>query len=125
MVGTMLILIVTAPKPAESNGAPRIVVKYNIHRNDKDTSVLAGSSVISTSGLCPPFEACPNRNLFQHFFGIEFHFENHTYVRAISTFEFARCFNLIDSIRYRISHEKYRYGLDASMPARTSAWLFG
>ena len=118
-------LIVTAPKPAESNGAPRIVVKYNIHRDGADTSILAGSCVISTAGLCPPFEACPNMNLFQHFFGIEFHFENHTYVRAISTFEFARCFNLIDSIQYRISHEKYRFGLDASMPARTSAWLFG
>ena len=118
-------MIVTEPKPAESHSAPRIVVKYNIHRDGKDTSILAGSSVISTSGLCPPFEACPNRNLFQQFFGIEFHFENHTYVRAISTFEFARCFNLIDSIQYRISHEKYWYGLDALMPARTSAWVFG
>ena len=117
-------MIVSAPKPADSNGAPRIVVKYNIHRDGADTSILAGSSVISTAGLCPPFEACPNMNLFQNFFGIEFYFENHTYVRAISTFEFARCFNLIDSIQYRISHEKYRYGLDASMPARTSAWLF-
>ncbi len=118
-------MIVGVPKPAELDGVPHVVVKYNLHRAGEDTTILAGSSVVSTSGLGPPFEACPNRNLFQQFFGIEFNFDNHTYVHAISTFEFARCFNLIDSIQYHISHEKYRHGLDASMPARTSAWLFG
>jgi hypothetical protein len=74
--------------------------------------------------LCPPFEACPTRNLFQHFFGIKFHFDGHTYVCAISTFEFAHCFNLIENIQYRLSHEKYHFGMDASMPARTSTWIF-
>ena len=91
-------MIVGTPKPAESDSAPRVEVKYNLHRVGEDTTILAGSSIISTSGLCPPFEACPNRNLFQQFFGIKFNFDNHTYVRAISTFEFAHCFNLIDSI---------------------------
>jgi hypothetical protein len=118
-------MTVSSPKPAESDGVPRVVVRYNLHRTGEDTTILAGSSVVSTSGLCPPFKACPNRNLFQQFFGVKFNFDNHTYVHAISTFEFARCFNLIDSIQYRISHEKYRHGLDALMPARTSAWLFG
>ena len=83
-----------------------MVVKYNLHRAWEDTTILAGSSILSTYGLCPPFEACLNQNLFQQFFGIEFNFDNHTYVRVISTFKFARCFNLIRSIQYRISHEK-------------------
>ncbi len=117
-------MTISAPKPGESDSIPRIIVKYNIHCGGEDTTILAGSSVISTSGLCPPFEACPSRNLFQHFFGIEFHFDGHTYVRVISTFEFARCFNLINSIQYRISHEKYRHCLDSSMPGRTLAWIF-
>jgi hypothetical protein len=118
-------MTVSAPKLAKLDSVPRVVVKYNIHCAGDDATILAGSNVISTSGLCPPFEACPNKNLFQQFFGIEFHFDGHTYLCTISTFEFARCFNLIDSIQYRISHNKYRHGLDASMPARTSAWIFG
>jgi hypothetical protein len=118
-------MIVGTPKPAKSDSAPPVVVKYNLHRAGADTTILAGSSIVSTSGLCPPFKACPNQNLFQQFFGIKFNFDNHTYVCDISTFEFACCFNLINSIQYRISHEKYWHGLDASMPARTSPWLFG
>ena len=53
-------MIVSAPKPAESDGVPCAVVKYNLHRTGEDTTIRAGSSVVSTSGLCPPFEACPN-----------------------------------------------------------------
>ncbi len=74
--------------------------------------------------LCPPFEACPNQNLFQHYFGVEFHHDGHTYDRAISTYEFTHCFGLLDRLQYPLSHESYKFGLDASMPARTSAWLF-
>jgi hypothetical protein len=111
-------MIVSAPKQAELDCIPHVVIQYNMHRASED------ASVISTSGLCLPFKACLNRNLFQHFFGIEFHVDSHTYVHAISTFEFAHCFNLIDSIQYRLSHEKYHYGLDPLMPAHTSAWIF-
>ncbi len=96
-------MTMSAPKQAETDGAPHIAILYNLHRTGKD---------------------CPNRNLFQHFFGIEFTFNGHTYVRAISTFKFARCFNLIESIQYRLSHEKYCFELDALMPAQTSAWVF-
>jgi hypothetical protein len=117
-------IIVSAPKRAKSDCIPHVVIQYNMHHAGKDATILAGLSVISTSGLCPPFKALPNRNLFQHFFGIKFHFDSHTYVCAISTFEFACYFNLIDSIQYCLSHEKYCYGLDTSMPARTSAWIF-
>ncbi len=117
-------MIGSAPKQAELDSIPHVVIQYTMHRAGKDAIILAGLSVISISGLYPPFEACPNRNLFQHFFGIEFQFDGHTYVRAISTFEFARCFNLIKSIQYRLAHEKYWYGLDALMPACTLAWIF-
>jgi hypothetical protein len=119
------LMIVSAPTPAELGNVPRAVMRYILYRAGEDTTILPGSRIVSTSGLCPPFKACPNRNLFQQSFWIEFIFDNHTYVRAISTFEFTHCFNLIDSIQYHISHEKYWHGLDALMPARMSAWLFG
>ncbi len=62
--------------------------------------------------------------MFQQFFGIEFHFEGHTYVRAISAYEFTRCFRLIEQLQFRLSHANYKHSLDASMPSRTSAWIF-
>ncbi len=117
-------MVVSAPKRAESDSIPHVAIQYNLHCADKDATILPGSGVLSISGLYSPFEACPNRNLFQHFFRIEFPFDGHTYVCAISTFEFARCFNLIEPIQYHLSHEKYCFGLDASMPAHTSAWVF-
>ncbi len=99
-------------------------MKYHLHRADLDATILVGSLVLSTGGLFPPFESCPNRNLFQQFFGIEFIQNGHTYVRAISTYEFACCFGLVESIQYRLSHKKHKFGLEAVMPGRTLAWLF-
>jgi hypothetical protein len=48
-------MTVSAPKPAELDSIPRVIIKYNIHRGGEDTTILAGFSIISTSGLCPPF----------------------------------------------------------------------
>jgi hypothetical protein len=115
------LMVASAPKQVDSGALPHATIKYNLHRVGEDANIHAGSSVLSTNGLCPPFEACPNRNLFQHLFGIEFHHNGYTYVRAISSFEFARCFNLVESIQYCLSHKQHKYGLDASMPAKTSA----
>jgi hypothetical protein len=112
------------PKCADPSMSPQVMVKYYLHRHGQDDSILAGSSVLSWESVCPPFESCPNQNLFQQFFGIEFHYNDHTYVHAISTYEFTRCFGLVDNIQYRMSHERYKFGLDASMPGRTSSWLF-
>jgi hypothetical protein len=114
----------SVPKSANPSLSPTVAVKYYLHRDGQDTSIFAGSSVISRDSICPPFESCPNRNTFQHYFGIEFHHDDHTYVRAISTYEFARCFSLSDNINYRMLHERYKFGLDAAMPGRTSSWLF-
>jgi len=66
----------------------------------------------------------PTRTCFSRFFGIKFHHDSHTYVCAISAYEFTCCFNLTEQIQYCLSHDKYKYGLDASMPAKTSAWIF-
>ena len=30
----------------------------------------------------------------------------------------------MEQIQFRLSHEKYKYGLDATMPSKTSAWIF-
>jgi len=117
-------LTATTPKPANPSTSPGVVVQYHLHRHGQDATILAGSSVLSRESVCPPFESCPNKNLFQQFFGIEFHHDDHTYVRAISTCEFSRCFGLVDNIQYRLSHKKYKFGLDAAMPGRTSSWIF-
>jgi hypothetical protein len=63
-------------------------------------------------------------NLFQQYYGLEFHHDGRTYVHAILTYEFTRCFNFVDKLQYRLLHERYKYGLDASMPAKTLAWIF-
>jgi hypothetical protein len=117
-------MIVSAPKQAELGSSTLIMILYHLHRADKDATILARSGILSSSSLCLLFEACPTRNLFQHFFGIELYFDGNTYVCAISIFEFARCFNLVENIQYCLSHEKYRFGMDASMPAQTFAWVF-
>jgi len=86
--------------------------------------MLAGAAVISSDGLCPPFDASPNTNLFQHLFGIEFNYDNHSRVRGISPFEFARSFGFVDDLTYRLSQPANKFSLDAAVPAHTSAWLF-
>jgi hypothetical protein len=60
------------------------VVLYTIHPPDTNELVTAGSEVISLDGLCPAFNACPNPNIFQHYFGVKFHHKGHSYVQAIS-----------------------------------------
>jgi hypothetical protein len=117
-------MIVSLSKPANSTNGPCPIIKYHLHWQDANGSIFAGSSILSTDSLCPPFKACPNQNMFQQFFGIEFHFEGHTYVCAISAYEFTRCFGLKEHIQYRLSHANYKYGLDAAMPYKTSAWIF-
>jgi hypothetical protein len=117
-------MIATIPKPIEGQQSCGVMTKYHLHCANLDATILAGSSVLSSGGLCLPFKSCPNRNLFQQFLGIEFIHDGHTHVCAISTYEFARCFGLVESIQYRLSHEKHKFGLDASMPGRTLAWLF-
>ncbi len=115
----------STPKPTEPSASLGVRIKYYLHRNGHDASILEGSAVLLRDSVCPPFESsCPNQNLFQQFFGIEFQHKSHTYVQAISTYKFACCFNLVENIQYRMSHERYEFGLDAAMPGRTSAWLF-
>jgi hypothetical protein len=43
------------------------------------------------------------------------------FVRPISPFEFAKCFNLTDTLTYRLSHASNLYSLDCAVPAHTSA----
>ncbi len=83
-------------------------IRYHLHPDNANGSILTGSSVLSGDSLCLPFEACPNQNLFQQYYGLEFHHDGHTYVRAILTYEFTHCFNLVDKLQYRLSHERYK-----------------
>ncbi len=103
---------------------PRVLLKYFLHGGHSDESMLAGAAVVLSDGLCPPFDACPNKNLFQHLFVVEFNYENHSCIRGISPFEFARCFGFIDDLTYRLSQPANKFSLDAAIPARTLAWLF-
>ncbi len=112
-------LKVSNPK-LDQNTDRGVIIKYYIHRPDADDTLLVGSEVISIDGLCPAFNACPNSNIFQTYFGIEFIHEGHTYIRAILSYEFVRCFNFIDQLTYRLSQPPHKFCVDAAMPARTS-----
>jgi len=99
-------------------------IKYFIHGPGSDESSLCGAAVLSIDGVCPPFDAGSNQNLFQHFFGIEFHYADHTHIRGISQFEFASCFGFVDNLTYRLSHPSCKFALDLAIPHHTSAWIF-
>ncbi len=53
-------MITTIPKLVASAQSCGIMIKYHLHCSDSDATILAGSSVLSSGGLCPPFESCPN-----------------------------------------------------------------
>jgi hypothetical protein len=107
----------------KSDEVAGISVRYHFHCPNANALVTLGSEVISLDGLCLVLNACPNPNIFQHYFGIEFRHEDHSYVRAISPYEFVQFFGFIDQITYRLSHSTYKYALDEAMPARTLASL--
>jgi len=89
--------IATIPSNSELASFPeRSKPIYFLHTRDGDSTVLAGTVVYSLDSLCPQFDGSPNSNLFCDRFGIEFHADNHTHVRAISPFEFTSCFGLWD-----------------------------
>ncbi len=70
--------------PSPSPLPTGVEISSCLHTPNGDESQFSGSAVLSPHVLCPPFDACPNTNLFQHFFGIKFHYENHTQVWEIS-----------------------------------------
>jgi hypothetical protein len=87
----------TASSPASmQDNFTGIIIKYFFHCLNSDSSILIGLAVLSADGLCPGFNACPNLNIFQHHFGIEFCHGGCSYIRAISPFKFAHCFGFID-----------------------------
>jgi hypothetical protein len=89
-----------AEPPSNTPSHCGVDIKYYLHYHGSNESSLSGSAVIPVDGLCPPFYAGTNQNMIQHLFGIEFHFENHTHVRGISPFEFARCFGSTNNLTH-------------------------
>ncbi len=106
-----------SPQPIKLDEAAGVSIQYHLHSPNADASATIGSAVISIDGLCPVFNACPNPSIFQHYFGIEFHHEDHSYIRAISSYEFVCCFGFTDHITYSLSHSTYKYAMDSAMPA--------
>ncbi len=61
--------------PSDITPTPQgVTVQYYIHRHGSNENILCGTVVILVDGMCPPFNAATNQNMFQHLFGIEFHF---------------------------------------------------
>jgi hypothetical protein len=98
-----------------------VSIWYTLHCPISNKLVTVGSEVVSLDKLCPAFNACPNPNIFQHHFGIKFHHEGHSYIQAISPWEFVRCFGFIDQMMYCLSHPTYKFAIDTAMPVRTFA----
>jgi hypothetical protein len=80
--------------------------------------------VLSLDSLCPQFDGTTTTNVFKYHFGIEFHQDDHTYVRPFSPFEFTLCFGFIDQLRFQLSQHDNWFALDAGIPGLTSAWVF-
>ena len=103
---------------------PGVLLKYFLHGCHSAESMLAGAAVVSSDSLCLPFDAGPNKNLFQHLFGIEFNYKNHSRIRGILPFKFSCCFGFIDNLTHHLSQPANKFSLDAAIPAHTLAWLF-
>jgi hypothetical protein len=69
----------TLPK-STTHTPSTIMLKYHIHHAGSDETILVGSDVISVDGLCPAFNACPNLNIFQTYFGIKFNYNGRSYI---------------------------------------------
>jgi hypothetical protein len=107
----------TASSPASmQDNSTGIIFKYFLHCPNSDISILIRLEVVSADGLCPAFNACPNSNIFQHHFGIEFCHEGCFYIRAILPFEFSRCFGFIDQLTYRLSQALCKFCLTLPCP---------
>ena len=118
-------LVPCEPLPnAQTGTSTHLKIKYHLLRDGCESEPAIGSSVYSMDSLCPTFQSSPTSNIFQHYFGVEFLHDAHTYVRAISPFEFATCFGLVDDLSYHLSRPENRFALDAAIPAVTSAWVF-
>jgi hypothetical protein len=61
--------------------------------------------------------------MFQHLFGIKFHYENHSHVHGILPFEFACCFGFNNNLTYWLSQPANKFCLDAAISGRTLEWL--
>ncbi len=72
----------------------------------------------------PPFNPAEKLNLFGHYFGVEFVHEGHTYIQAISPFEFASCLRLTDKLRHKLSLPAHTFCLDTAIPGMMSARIF-
>ncbi len=71
-------MIASTPKPAISTDSSLVNIRYHLHCDNANGSILAGSSVLLGDSLSPPFEACLNQNLIQQYYGLEFHHNGHT-----------------------------------------------
>jgi hypothetical protein len=116
-------MTITLPKSTTHNPST-VMLKYHTRHAGSNESILAGSDVISVDGLCPAFKACPNSNIFQTCFGVKFNYDGHSYIQAISPFEFVHCHRFTDQLSYHLSQPPYKFSTNAVMPALTSAWLF-
>jgi hypothetical protein len=102
-----------ATEPSGETPLPRgITVMYFLHEHGFDKSVLCGAAVVSVDGMCPPFGIGSTQNMFQHLFGIEFHFENHTHVRGILPFECLLAVSPIVQICPQYINSWTHFGLD-------------
>jgi hypothetical protein len=86
-------LISTIPSDAQCASVNiGVKVLYYFHQQNNDPANLVGSAVIDVDSICPAFLPLASANIFGHYFGIKFQHDGHSYVHAISPFEFVLCF---------------------------------
>jgi hypothetical protein len=92
-----------------------VKLSYNLHCEQDNPTVLAGSTVIIVDRLFPAFSPNMNSYLSDHYFG-EFVHNGHTYVQAISPFEFVSCLQLTNKLTYQLSQHCNYFCMDAAIP---------
>ncbi len=88
-------MVVIGPCPASELGHPGICILYHLDRDNSDSLILAGSSVLSHGSLCLQIEPCSNQNHSRTILAF-----NLTTI-DLATFAESQHTNLLDALAYR------------------------
>ncbi len=115
---------VSLPKSSNSNRSPyQSLCMYNIHRTSDEKSISHGASIFHMSHLLPQIEVDHSDNIFGPLFGVEYQSNNHTYIRAISQYEYVCAFGFDANMNMELSKPTNLSALQFGVPSRTSHWL--
>ncbi len=97
---------------------------YNLHRKHNNPAVLVGPLSLTLMDCAQLSIRTQIQIYLETIFGVEFIHNGHTYIRAISPFEFVSCFRLTDELTYQLSQHCNSFCMDATIPVISLAQIF-